>query len=223
MRILTTDQRSERWQAARRGRVTASCIDKVLAKPNTKARRGYIDKLVLDLEGIDDFADDAHWFTLGRKFEPYALGWYQDEKQVDVENTGFILHDQYNWMGASPDGLVGPRGGVEAKFRTSLRTFHDACTKPLTRAYEYQMQACMWVCEKEWWDYLNYWRSVDGKKEQGHIRRLERDDGKIKEIEEAGLVFWRDVVTAHFRQTGKREIVYPFEKWQKEQNDERKP
>lgn len=217
MRVLTDDQRSEAWQYARRGRITASSIEKCLAGMNTKSRKGYIRKLVLDLDGIDDFEDDAQWFVLGRKFEPYALGWYQYEKSVDVETTGFVLHDTYNWLGASPDGLVDDKGGVEVKFRTSLRTFHDACTKNLSRAYDYQMQACMWVCNRDWWDYVNYWRSVDGRKEQGHVQRVERDEGKIREIEDAALILWRDVVKAYYEHTGNDFLTFPFDIWKKEQ------
>lgn len=209
MRVMTKDQRSDDWLQARRGRVTASMINAVLAGQNTKSRRNYIQSLILDLEGIDDFRDSAPYFDLGRKFEPYAIGWYQDECRRRVTNTGFVLHDTYNWLGASPDGLVGRVGMVEAKFRVSLRTFHDACIKPITRAYEYQMQAGMWVCNRKWCDYLNYWRSVDGKKEQGHVRRVLRDEAKIKEIEGAALVFWRDVIHEYHEQTGKDFITFP--------------
>ncbi len=216
MRVLTEDQRSNDWLLARRGRITASSIDKALAGKNTKTRAKYIENRVLDLMGIADFADDARWFALGRKHEPFALGWYQDEYDVDVEETGFILHDEYNWLGASPDGLVGDDGGIEAKFRVSLRTFHDACTKPITRAYQYQMQACMWVTGRRWWDYLNYWRSVCGTKEQGHVRRVMRDEALINEIESASLVMWRDIVLEYMRVSGENEVVFP---WDREKND----
>ena len=209
MRIMTKDQRSEAWKAARRGRITASNINAVLAGQNTKTRRNYIESIILDLEGIDDFADDAQWFALGRKHEPYAIGWYQYETGRTVSNTGFVLHDTYNWLGSSPDGLVGRVGMIEAKFRVSLRTFHDACIKPIPRAYEYQMQANMWVCNRKWCDFINYWRSVDGKKEQGHVRRVVRDDARIKEIEAAALVFWRDLVREYHAQTGKDFITFP--------------
>lgn len=209
MRVMTKDQRSEAWKDARRGRVTASNINAVLAGPNTKTRRKYIDSIILDLEGVEDFADSAPYFELGRKHEPYAIGWYQYETSRNVKSTGFVLHDTYNWLGSSPDGLVGRVGMIEAKFRVSLRTFHDACIKPIPRAYLYQMQANMWVCNRKWCDFINYWRSVDGKKEQGHVRRVVRDDALIKEIEAASLVFWRDLVREYHKQTGKDVISFP--------------
>ncbi len=216
MRVLTEEQGSENWLLARRGRITASEIDKALAGKNTKTRKQYIENRVLDLMGIADFRDDAKFFQLGRKHEPFMRGWYQDETGLDVRETGFVLHEEHNWLGVSPDGLVDPDGGIEGKFRVSLRTFHDACIKPITRAYLYQMQACMWVTGRQWWDYVNYWRSYDGTKEQGHIRRVHRDEALINEIESAALVMWRDIVLEYFAQSGENEIVFP---WDREKHD----
>lgn len=215
MRVLTQTQGTEEWEMARKGRVTASSIDKVLAGKHTKGRAEYMMNLILDLEGIADFRDDAPWFEAGKKYESYALGWYQVQADVDVERVGFVLHDEYNWFGCSPDGLIRPEGGVEIKYRSTLETFHDACIKPISRAYEYQMQACMAVCNARWWDYMNYWRDDYGQREQGHIRRIVRDDAKIRELESAAMTFWRDTVRTYRQRTKKDFITYPFDKWQR--------
>jgi putative phage-type endonuclease len=211
MRILTPDQESDEWHIARKGRITASAIMKVLAGAHTKGRAEYIMNLILDLEGIGDFRDSAPWFEAGKKYEPYALGWYQVERDVDVKKTGFVLHGEYNWLGCSPDGLVDPDGNIEIKYRKTPETFEASIVKPISPAYFAQMQMQMAVCDRQWCDYLNYWRDESGHREQGHIRRVERDDGRIRELTDAAMLFWREVVTTYRQRTKKDSIEFPFD------------
>lgn len=211
MRILCTQQNTDEWELARKGRVTASMIDKVLAGKSTKGRFEYMMNLVMDLEGISDFKDEAPWFKRGKEMELDALGWYQNETGEIIERTGFVLHDTYNWFGCSTDGLVRSDGIVEVKFRTTPATFEIARTKPLSRAYDYQMQAQMCICDRRWCDYVNYFRNESGSKEQGHIRRIERDDGKIRELDQAALLFWQETVRLWRKRTKKNAIVFPFD------------
>ena len=210
MRILTDVQGNDMWEVARKGRITASSIGHVLAGHGTKSRYEYRMQLCLDLEGIEDFRDSASWFEDGRRFEAHARGWY-NWNVAECSETGFVLHDEYNWLGASPDGLVGDDGCIEIKYRKNLRTYHDSNVKPISRLYASQMQAVMWVCDRQWCDYVNYWRSPDGKKEQAHVRRVVRDDGRIRELEEASLVFWREVLKLYQQRTGKETFLYPFD------------
>lgn len=212
MRILTNEQGTDAWEVARKGRITASAIGKVLAGKGTKTRREYMLELCMDLEGIADFRDSAIWFEKGRQYEAHARGWYNWERE-QVTETGFVLHDEYNWLGASPDGLVGADGCIEIKYRTFLHTYHDSNIKPITRLYDCQMQTVMWVCNRQWCDYVNYWRSDDHEKEQGHIRRVVRDEAKIRELEEAALIFWRDTLSLYRNRTGKEVFAFPFDNY----------
>lgn len=219
MRVLTTEQGTREWERARKGRVTASAIGNVLAGLGTKTRREYRDSLVLDLEGVEDFADTSPWFLHGRMYEDHARGWYNWEVQ-DVTAMGFVLHESYNWLGASPDGGVpAKRGGIEIKCRKTLRSYHDACIKPPSRLYLSQMQATMWVCGWEWIDYVNYWRDDATKKEQGHVRRIMRDNGRIRELEDAALLFWREVVMQYRRAHPDAPIVFPFDQQSTDHNE----
>ena len=210
MRILCETQNTDEWELARKGRVTASMIDKVLAGKHTKGRYEYMVNLILDLEGVADFKDVAPWFLKGKKYERDAIGWYQVETDSDIEQTGFVLHDEYNWFGCSPDGFVGADGMVEFKYRSTPTTFETARTKPLSRAYDYQMQAQLGVCNRKWIHYVNYYRNESGTQEQGHIRLIERDDGKIRELEDAALVFWLETVRKWKDRTGKDMIEFPM-------------
>lgn len=210
MRVLTETQGTDEWDIARKGRITASAISNVLAGHGTKSRYEYRLLLVLDLEGVEDFRDSAEWFEAGRRYEGHARGWY-DWNVAKVKETGFVLHDDYNWLGASPDGLVGDKGMIEIKYRKTLKTFHDSNIKNVSRAYLSQMQTGMWVCDREWTDYVNYWRDDQTQKEQAHVRRIYRDEGRIRELEEAALIFWREVLELFRKRTGRDTFLFPFD------------
>lgn len=211
MRILTEEQGTEMWEVARKGRLTASAIGKILAGKGTKTRHNYIMDLVLDLEGIQDFRDSGSWFLEGRRYEGHARGWYQWERDIKVQETGFVLHDEYNWIGCSPDGFVEDDGNIEIKYRKTLQTFDQSIVKNIPRLYQCQVQTQMWLCEKHWTDYINYWRDDITGKEQGHIRRIERDEAWIKEIENAAFLFWQAVLEKYRERNGNKQFSYPWD------------
>jgi len=226
MRILTTTQGDDLWDIARKGRITASAIGNALAGKGTKSRFEYRMQLCLDLEGVEDFRDSAIWFEDGRRYEGHARGWYNWHMPAECIETGFVLHDEYNWLGASPDGLVNEDGMIEIKYRKTLKTFHDSNIKNPPRGYLSQMQTGMWVCNREWCDYVNYWRDDATQKEQAHVRRIYRDEGRIRELEEAALVLWAEVLALYRKRTGKETFLYPFDDIEKfkqrtKRNDER--
>ena len=198
MRVLCKDQNSVAWDEARKGRITASNAKFCLAKPGTKGRRMYIEKLVADLQGIPDFDDEepAPWFAAGRYYEAWARGWYSWEADVEVTETGFIVHDEYSFIGCSPDGLIGDDGLLEIKYRTYLHTFKQHAAKGANAAVLPQIQTQMFVCDRPWCDYVNYWRDDNEELEQGSIERIHRDDSYINNtLLPAFVKLWGEVQT----------------------------
>jgi len=171
-----------------------------------------MEQLVMDLQGIEDFQDSAKWYEKGRIYEAHARGWY-NWNRTQVTEVGFVLHDEYNWLGASPDGLVGDDGCIEIKYREFLHTYHDSNVKPIPRLYLSQMQTQMWVCSRQWCDYVNYWRDDGVQKEQCHVRRIERDEARIKELEDAAFSFWADTLKRYREKTGKEQFTFPFDNY----------
>ena len=196
MRVLCDDQRSPDWFEARRGKITASEARKALAGKGTKGRRMYVEQLVDDLEGIPNFDDEEvkPWFTDGRYYESWARGWYSFKFDVDVQETGFVVHDEYSWIGCSPDGLLPSPGMLEIKYRTWLRTFdRHAQTGFVTDVFP-QIQTQLFVCDKKWCDYVNYWRSIDHDVEKGHVQRVYRDQSYIyNTLLPAFIGLWNEV------------------------------
>lgn len=174
MKVICTTQRTPEWYEARRGRITASEIHNVLAGTSTKGYEGYMFRLVLDLEGVPDLSDSQPppWFLQGVLHEGWVTGWYEWEKNTTVEHTGFVVHPEYDWLGCSPDGLVGDDGLIECKYRTSLSGFHAATRRIRPNK---QIQTQLWVTGRQWCDEVNYWRRFNQDdsiaEERGKIHR----------------------------------------------------
>ena len=187
MRIVCDNQNAPEWKTARHGVITASEANKALMGRDTVGRTMYVQKLADDLEGIPDFDDEdaKPWFVAGRYYESFARGWYSWEK-------GFIIHDDYSFIGCSPDGLVGDDGLIEIKYRSFIRTFEEHIGK--TTPVMPQVQTQMFVTGRKWCDYVNYWRDDENELEKGHIQRIERDDDYIDcKLLPAFISLWDDV------------------------------
>lgn len=196
MKILCDQQRSQEWFEAKRGRISASDVHKCMMAPETKGRRYYIEKIADDLEGIPDFDDHdlKPWFADGVYYESWARGWYQFTFDTDVTETGFVVHDDYDWIGCSPDGLIGTDGLIEIKYRSYMHTFKEHAVDGKVKSVNPQVQCQMFVTGRTWCDYVNYWRSDDHELEEGHVQRIYRDDEYIEEtMLPAILTFWDDV------------------------------
>lgn len=196
MKVLCTEQRTPEWFKAKRGCISASDAHVCLMGKATKTRRLYVEKIADDLEGIPDFEphDIKPWFVDGVYYESFAIGWYQYTHDVDVEQTGFVVHDDYNWIGCSPDGLVRKDGLVEAKYRKFLHTFDHHAKVGVTKAVMPQIQTQLFVTDRQWCDYLNYWRDDTNELEKGHVQRVYRDQAYIDNtLLPAFISFWCDV------------------------------
>lgn len=215
MRILTETQDTIEWEMARKARITASNINAVLAGDGTITRQKYALQLVLDLEGVPDFGDTSPWFVAGKQYESYARGWYQWEYNTEVKPVGFVLHDEYNWFGCSPDGLLPDNGNLEIKYRKTLETFHKVTSHKIPRAYLYQMQAQMFITGTDWTAYVNYWRSEQNQLEKGVRIIVERDAALCRELESAAMRFWgNEVLPLWQARNGNAPIEYPWDRWQ---------
>lgn len=181
MKILCKEQRTEEWFKVKRGVISASEAKTTLMGKGTKGRNLYIAKLADDLEGLPDFdqQDNQPWFIDGVYYESWACGWYSFKHDIDVTHIGFAVHDDNSWIGCSPDGLVGDEGLVEFKYRKTLHTFTEHTERKIPTAINAQVQTQMYVCDRAWCDYVNYWRSDDHELEKGHVQRIYRDQAYI--------------------------------------------
>lgn len=194
-----TEQRSPEWFSERAGRVTASCIYKVMARTKTGPgadRANYLAQLVTErLTGLptEGFTNGA--MLWGIETEAQARASYAMEVgEVPVE-IGFVSHPSIPMSGASPDGLVGLDGLVEIKCpqtATHIATLRGA---PIDRKYVDQMQWQMACAARDWCDFASFDPRLP-EPMQLHVRRVERDVERIAELEREVSAFLAEVDAA---------------------------
>lgn len=179
MRVNNHEQGSEEWLESRLGRPTASNFSKLITptgKPSSSAD-AYINELVAQrITGeIPEFYKSAA-MDRGNELEPAAKALYEFTRDVEVVEVGLCLHDTLE-CGASPDGLVGDDGGIEIK--APLPHTHVGYLKDgkVPTKYIPQIQGCLWITEREWWDFMSYHPSMEDL-----IVRVYRDEAYIKKL-----------------------------------------
>lgn len=190
MKVITAEQGSEAWLAARAGKVTASMISNVLAKPETAAFRDYQAQIVAELltgkpQG-SDFTNAAMEF--GTENEPFARSAYEVSTGFTVDEVGLVLHPTIDRAGASPDGLVGNSGLAEIKCPKVATHLAYICAGVVPTKYKNQMLWQMACTERDWCDFISF-RPDLPERLQLFIVRFKRDEEKIKELTTAVNAF----------------------------------
>lgn len=192
-----SDQRTPEWFEERLGKVTASCIHKVMAKlkdgrPGAD-RNNYHAQLVTErLTGFptETFSNAAmQW---GTETEPQARAMYRFEKDADAVETGFHPHHTIKMSGASPDGLVGKVGLVEIKCPNTATHIATLRGDSIDRKYLLQMQWQLACTDREWCDFASFDPRLP-EPMQLHVTRVKRDDKLIAEIEAEVTAFLAEV------------------------------
>jgi len=187
------EQRTDAWKAERAGKFTGSRFVDVLArdkKSQTKKLKAWHD-LVWDvaverLTGVPEEGPTGYALQWGADVEPFAREAYELASGNLVTESGFIVHPQYAFVGCSPDGLVGADGGLEMKCPKSSKVHLVRFIDGMPDDYRPQVQGCMWVTGRKWWDFVSY----DPRMPESHrlfLVRVERDDAYIARLEEAVL------------------------------------
>jgi putative phage-type endonuclease len=158
MIILTDEQGSPEWLASRLGRPSASNFGRLVTgsgKPSSSAE-SYINEMIAErLTGRSKpFYTNEH-MERGNALEPEAREAYEFITDLEVVETGFILHDSEEF-GCSPDGLVAEQGGLEIKCPSdSVHVSYLRAGKVPSKYYQ-QVQGCLWITGREWWDFMSY-------------------------------------------------------------------
>lgn len=190
------DQRTDGWLTERCGRVTASCLHKVMARTKTgygAERANYMAQLVTErLTGhpSDSFSNSAmQW---GTDTEPQARAAYAFSIDESVVETGFHPHPTILFSGASPDGLVGELGLVEIKCPNSATHIATLTGSEIDRKYLLQMQWQMACTGREWCDFASFDPRLP-EAMQLHVRRVPRDADLLAEMEAEVVKFLTEV------------------------------
>ena len=185
------DQSDPAWLQARLGHVTGSCMDDVMAKVKSgEAITRYKYKVKLACERLTGIGQEGYKnssMDWGKAQEEFAAIAYQMEKDVFIDKVGFWKHPTIDWVGVSPDRIAGD-GLVQFKCPDTHTHVQYLLSKTMPTEYVKQIQTELWVCEKEWSDFVSFDPRIN-KKNQLHIVRVYRDEELIKKIENETIIF----------------------------------
>jgi putative phage-type endonuclease len=136
---IVAAQRSPEWYAARKDVITASTAAACLGIGPNKELWAYN-------QICGDGQEDNRHMAWGREHEEKARNAYEVLSGNLVIPCGFWLHQDYPWLGASPDGLVGDDVLVEVKCPQSLPT-------EIPPHHEIQMRVQLAVTDRFFCDY----------------------------------------------------------------------
>jgi len=158
MRIINCEQGSDEWHAARLGIPTASRFNNIITPKTMKLSgqaQGYLYELAAEwlLREPCDNSGSA-FMDRGIIQEAEAVRYYEFQKDVETIPVGFCLRDD-GLVGCSPDRLVGNDGGLEIKC-PSAKVHISYLLGSVGDEYKTQVQGCLYVCERDWWDVMSY-------------------------------------------------------------------
>jgi putative phage-type endonuclease len=189
MRIYNFQQGSYEWDKIRCGTFTASEIHKLMgAKGLGETGITYIrEKVAETLTGqSNDFFENAA-MKHGKDLEPTAKEYYEIAFSEKINNVGFIMPDNSEDYGVSPDGILeGKNKGIEIKcpynpvnhvkhlLIRSSQGLKEAC-----KEYYWQVMMCLLVTGFESWDFVSFDLRFDGNNRMFAIE-IQRNESDIK-------------------------------------------
>ena len=155
---MTILQRSEGWFADRCGKVTASRIKDIGAKPVKDKKYNALTLTILSerITGVQEETPTSKAMQWGIDQEENAIAAYENETGNFVKGTGLIDHPVIKLSGASPDGLVNLDGQIEVKCPSTATHLNTLLTKEIPVEYIPQITWQLACTRREWCDFVSY-------------------------------------------------------------------
>ena len=192
--FFDVEQGSEEWYQLRLGVPTASNFRIMMATGKDDEESKTRSRLMRVLAGeiLTGTPAEGKIVTAamerGKEMEADARAYYERTRFADVRQVGFIRRrlPSGNWVGCSPDGLIGEKKAVEFKTRAP-----DLIIEGLTKGsgfpseFRAQCQGTLWVADLEEIELLIYYRNMP----VCPTFRLFRDESYIRELSRAVETF----------------------------------
>lgn len=155
---MTILQRSEGWHADRCGKVTASRIKDIDAKPVKGKKYNALTLTILSerITGVQEETPTSKVMQWGVDQEENAIAAYENETGNFVKGTGLIDHPVIKLSGASPDGLVNLNGQIEVKCPSIATHLNTLLTKEIPVEHIPQITWQLACTRREWCDFVSY-------------------------------------------------------------------
>lgn len=158
--ILTCEQRSPEWYAARLGLATASNFQTIMVPIGPKG--GIPDgrkTLLRTLAGEIVTGEPAEGYSnanmeRGQVMEDEARDFYSFTNNVECQRVGFVRNGR---AGCSPDSFIGDNGMLEIKTAQPNVLIELLEKDEFPNKHVAQCQGGLWVTGREWINLLVYW------------------------------------------------------------------
>lgn len=182
---LLLEQGSEEWLEAKLGVFGGTTFDKVQSTGkmyDTLIYEKVAQRLLLTHQS--GFSNrHTRW---GLDNENLARLRYSMQTGNTVQLAGLVASTFSPWVAISPDGLVGTEGGIEIKCPSTSKEHIRHIVEGAPPVYVAQMQGCMLVSGRNWWDFVSFDPRLDSRPETiktaTHIQRYERDEHYIANL-----------------------------------------
>lgn len=153
-RINDCEQGTDAWFEVRKQKLTGSHAQAI--GNCGKGLETYIIELMAESYSSGEKEQFSNKHTeRGNELEPIARGMYELENDIEVVQVGFIYDD---YIGVSPDGLVGDDGLIEIKCIDDIAYFKHILNgeKEIDSKYIWQAQMQLLVTGRKWNDLVFY-------------------------------------------------------------------
>lgn len=191
-----SNQGTQDWLNDRLGHVTASRFqDILLGKKGAylQEREKYMLQLVTErIYGRATESASSQAMQWGTDAEPLARAAYEVDTGSIVTESDFVRHPTIPFVGCSPDGLIDTAGGYESKCPANSAIHIGTWRDGMPKAHVAQVQGCMWVTGRKWWDFISYDPRATPQFRL-YIQRIERDEAYIANLEKEVIKFLSEV------------------------------
>ena len=192
------EQRSDEWFQAKRGKMSASNADTILA--NGKGLETYIYSLMAEYYSK---GEKVHYTNAdierGILLEPEAKIEFQFYTGLDIKEVGYVEFNEYILV--SPDGLIGDDGLIEIKCPNDSIYFKLLLSNNIKPEYIAQMQMQMYVTDRQYCYFVSYNPNFE---KSLYIKKINRDEemiDKLKKGLERGTELIKEI-KENFRKVG---------------------
>ena len=198
MKIHNFEQRTDEWYAIRKGKMTASNAETIIA--NGKGLETYIYNL---MEEYYSSAEKENYINAdmqrGIDLEPEAKIEFQFYTGLDIKEVGCVELNEY--ILASPDGLIGDDGLIEIKCPNDSIYFKLLLNNNIKPEYIAQMQMQMYVTDRQYCYFVSYNPNFE---KSLYIKKINRDEEMIEKLKkglERGTELIKEI-KENFRKVG---------------------
>lgn len=186
------EQRSPEWFKARKNKITGSVVGAILGQSPFMKPADVMRNMVREYHGLPrEFAGNVatDYGTANEQTATIALEMFH--LSAPVVETGFHVHPDLEWLGASPDGLLREDGIVEIKCPYGQRDKNPPVFKSLLEMPHYYAQTQIEMfCTGRKWVAFYQWSPNGDKYEEFYLDQKWLDDNipKLKAFYDSYLI-----------------------------------